>query len=145
MWRPAIVLVKSGSDARTAKSNGAKSAFSPAYHCGLGDEMTTASMRRTSVPLVALLSALATLLSTSAMAQSPGPTGLVVLDCAWTPTDGLSDCRVVQETPARLGLGAKALGAMRGFKLVPGHAPMLRDGRLKLGVRVPLPAAPPLS
>jgi hypothetical protein len=84
--------------------------------------------------VVAILSPLA------ARAQpAPVATGVVTLDCAWTPEQGLQDCHVVQEDPEGVGLGASALVAMKGFKLVPGHAPRLDNGRMQLRVRVPLP------
>jgi len=69
----------------------------------------------------------------------PATQGKVVLDCAWTDTVGVNDCHVVSETPSGLGLGEKAVVAMQGFKLVPGHMPKLHDGRFQLGVGVPLP------
>lgn len=65
--------------------------------------------------------------------------GAVVLDCGWTPISGVSDCRLISESPAGLGLGAAAISQAEGFNMISGYQPPLQNGRFQIRIGVKLP------
>ena len=76
-------------------------------------------------------------------ADRDGLAGAVVLNCGWLPGEGLTDCRVVTETPAGLGLGARAVAMARFLAPAARSRPLMINGRVKVTVDLPLPRQEP--
>lgn len=80
-----------------------------------------------------------------------GYAGQVTLNCGVTPNGPLTDCRIVNETPAGAGFGEAALAAAQRSRLSSGTVDQFnRDPRVEYTVRfrsldeieIPPPAAP---
>ena len=67
--------------------------------------------------------------------------GVARLDCAHTDDNHLTDCHVLKETPAGLGVGGTALTLAPNLKFDPHTTPIEADGRIRFDIKVQAPDA----